>query len=160
MKTILIIWALLSLSVQVSAFDVFLIRHAEKQLDASVNPDLTTQGRKTASVLAEVLKKKDISTLYSTNYKRTLQTATPLANMLDKKIALYDPSKPVDLLNTITNNRENCLVVGHSNTIPQLIMLLSHQKIDPIAESEYGTLYKVSFNQQGPKLSQSQLEVN
>ena len=69
-------------------FTLYLVRHAEKQAD-SKNPPLTQCGEERAKQLASLLSKAQIKSVYSTNYQRTMSTATPLskkAKYSDRKI--------------------------------------------------------------------------
>ena len=60
----------------------YLIRHAEKDRSDSANrnPDLNPEGKKRAEKWAEVLKDIELDAVYSTDYKRTIQTAMPVAD--------------------------------------------------------------------------------
>ena len=71
---------------------IYLVRHAEKVTSdpKDNNPLLTESGNKRAIALAEKLKQKPLSAIYSTNYKRTQTTARPTAENQKKEIKLYD----------------------------------------------------------------------
>ena len=45
----------------------------------------------------------------------------------------------------IKKRKENALIVGHSNTTPQLTQLISSQKVDNLTEKDYQMLYQVQF---------------
>jgi len=68
----------------------YLVRHAEKVLDQR-DPDLTPAGYKRADDLAARLASVPLSAIYSSDYKRTRQTAAPVATAQDVTITLYDP---------------------------------------------------------------------
>jgi broad specificity phosphatase PhoE len=98
------------------------------------NPPLNEAGKVRALVLRDELKNKNIKHIFSTNYARTLATAEPLANELKLPVQLYNPSKDslgtfVGKLMTIRNG--NVLVVGHSNTIDDLVNELLKEKKFP-----------------------------
>ena len=61
--------------------NIYLIRHAEKvRIDKSDrDPDLNKNGFLRAINWKNYFSDKNISRIYSTNYKRTIKTATPLA---------------------------------------------------------------------------------
>ena len=42
------------------------------------------------------------------------------------------------------------LVVGHSNTVPQLVQALTGKKIEPIGHAEHGRLYTVTLHGTAP----------
>jgi len=61
---------------------IFIVRHAEKADNTSKDPDLSEAGRTRAQALAGMLKDADITSIYVTDFKRTQQTAMPLAKLL------------------------------------------------------------------------------
>jgi broad specificity phosphatase PhoE len=128
---------------------VFLVRHAEK-MDASGDPDLSGAGRQRASELAQVLRDAEIDRIHSTDYIRTRDTAAPLAAMLGLKPEFYDPTHLAEFAQTLTQQGQRHLVVGHSNTTPELVRLLGGEPGSPIQESsEYDRLYIVTMDESG-----------
>ena len=101
----------------------YCIRHAEKDRSnpANKNPNLTSQGKQRAQKWARVLENVSFDAVYSTDYNRTRQTAAPTAEKQGLKLKSYDPR---DLYNESFQNctkGQTVLVVGHSNTVPELI---------------------------------------
>ena len=125
-------------------FTLYLVRHAEKQAD-SKNPPLTQCGEERAKQLATLLSKANIKSVYSTNYQRTMSTAAPLSSRQNIAIKNYDPKQLEQFSLHLKDHKENALIVGHSNTTPQLTQLLSNQKVDDLTEKEYQMLYQVQF---------------
>ena len=125
-------------------FSIFLVRHAEKQ-KKSDNPSLTVCGQARASQLANLLSQANISTIYSTSYQRTMQTAQPLATLNNLAIKNYSPKSLEQLSIQLKQNKNNALIVGHSNTTPALTMLLSQQDVAALSEDNYQMLYQVQF---------------
>lgn len=125
-------------------FSLYLVRHAEKETK-SKNPSLTTCGKERAKQLATILSTVNIKSIYSTSYQRTMSTAAPLSSR--KKIAIknYNPKQLEQFALHLKQRKENALIVGHSNTTPQLTQLLSSQNVDKLTEKEYQTLYQVQF---------------
>ncbi|MEA3274845.1 MAG: phosphoglycerate mutase family protein [Pseudomonadota bacterium] len=125
-----------------TAADIYLVRHAEKVNDGSKDPDLTVLGRERAANLAVVLKSAAIEKIFSSDYMRTLETAGPLAKALDLEIELYDPRDLEPLAAQLLKLEDNALVVGHSNTTPELVDLTGGDGGTPIVEEwEYDRLY-------------------
>lgn len=150
----LVISSLLPLSISFAGdgdFTVYLVRHGEKQLD-SKNPALTKCGTKRASQLATTLEQANIEAVFSTSYKRTEQTAKPLADTLSLSVQPYSPRDLKTFAQQIKQQKQNVLIVGHSNTTPQLAGFISHQTVEPITEKEYQMLYQVDFRNGVPKL--------
>jgi phosphohistidine phosphatase SixA len=131
---------------------IFLVRHAEKQ--PGDNPSLTPQGQSRASTLAQMLKDNALDGIYSTDYKRTRETATPTANAQSTSVTLYNPSKLSDFSQQLLSSKGRYLVVGHSNATTELVTLLggqAHSAIDD--KSEFNRLYilTVTLDEKGQK---------
>lgn len=122
----------------------FLFRHAEKQANAGSDPKLTDAGIERAERIAQLLKNTKIDKIYSTNYQRTLLTAKPLAEVKDLKVEIYDPRKLKEFAQSLKALSGSFVIVGHSNTTPQLTTWLGETEIEPMNESEYGVLYLVT----------------
>lgn len=134
---------------QGGAATVFLVRHAEKA-PADADPILTKAGKERAQALARQLRDAGIEVIYSTDYRRTRDTAAPLASQLGMEITLYDPGNLGDLAAAISQRGGRCLVVGHSNTTPELVGLLGGEPGPPIDEqSEHDRLYVVTIGPDG-----------
>ena len=125
-------------------YSIYLVRHAEK-LNDSKNSTLTVCGKSRATQLASLLSKTNITQIYSTHYQRTMQTAIPLANQQKIAIKNYNPKYLEQLSLKLQQQKANTLVVGHSNTTPQLVTLLTKQTVPPLSEQEYQQLYQVQF---------------
>ena len=131
------------------AVEVFLVRHAEKILEVR-DPDLTKEGQARAMLLADMLSDANITHIHSSNYKRTRQTAAPLAKKLGLEVELYDPRDLPAMAQKIKTQSGRHLVVGHSNTTPQLTQLLGGNGEGPIVEAtEYDRLYYVTIAKTG-----------
>jgi phosphohistidine phosphatase SixA len=118
----------------------FLVRHAEKA-DQSEDPPLTEAGRARAEALARMLKDAGVDGVFSSDFERTRDTAAPLARHLGLEVAPYDPNALADLAKTLRASPGRYLVVGHSNTTPELAGLLGGEPGPPIPEDEYDRLY-------------------
>lgn len=128
---------------------VFLVRHAEK-IDNSRDPELSEEGKERALILANTLKDSGIEYIHSSDFLRTRETAAPLSNELSLKIEIYDPRKLEDFAKSLKQKRGRHLIVGHSNTTPQLVELLGGSAGSEINEkSEYDRLYIVSDSGNG-----------
>ena len=64
---------------------------------------------------------KNISRIYSTNYKRTIKTVKPLAENNNLEILIYSSDDIIYKTFLKSSIGENTLVVGHSNTIPSFV---------------------------------------
>lgn len=124
-------------------FTLYLVRHAEKQ--AGDDPDLNAEGRARAEALADELEDAGLDTIWSTDYRRTRATAAPLAQRLRVEVRIYDPSDLEAFAKELEAAGETALVIGHSNTTPDLAALLGGEAGEPIDEtSEYDRLYRLT----------------
>jgi broad specificity phosphatase PhoE len=147
MKTLIVSLFLFSqvLLAQANVTTLYFIRHAEK-VDNSQNPDLAEAGKIRAERWRTIFGDIALSAVYSTDLKRTLQTAVPVS--LSKKLAaiLYNP-KSLDLDLFLKDNRgQTVLIVGHSNSTPELInKIIKEKKYENIPETVFGNLYIITI---------------
>jgi broad specificity phosphatase PhoE len=131
---------------------VIFVRHAEKAAEPADDPGLSEAGQQRAAELARQLVDADVvagvDAIYSTSYRRTEETAQPVAAALSLPITSYDASDTETIMDEIVRKHKGqiILVVGHSNTIPALIGNMgASKKVPEIAEDEYDNIYIVSI---------------
>ena len=140
---------------------VFLIRHAERA-DTSpgtsptmaADPDLSEAGRARAESLAKALKDAHITAIYATEFKRTQQTAAPLAKALGLTVKIVGSNNVADLIKQLKAGKTNVLVVGHSNTVPDVIKGLGVTTPVTIGDDEFDNMFLVTS---GPHASMLRL---
>ena len=125
---------------------VFIVRHAEKA-DATKDPDLSEAGRARADALARMLKDANITAIYATEFRRTQQTAAPLAKALGITVTTLPAKDSAALIAKLRASNGNALVVGHSDTIPDLIKELGISEPINIAENDYDKFFAVVLNE-------------
>jgi len=126
------------------ATTVFLIRHAEKELGDMKDPPLTEQGRLRAKNWATFFTNVELDKVYSTDTKRTRDTAKVVADSQGQKIVLYDAGAVVGEAFLKENFGKSVLVVGHSNTIPEFTnVLIGAQGYKDLDESQYSKVIVV-----------------
>ena len=131
------------------AVTVYLVRHAEKDLQQAENPALTAQGWARAEQLAAMFKHMRIHAVYSTDTERTRSTAGPTAKANNVAVQLYSPGElnAADLRERHLG--QNVLIVGHSNTIPkQVNQLLTNEVYADLSEQDYDSLFVVQLSEQ------------
>jgi phosphohistidine phosphatase SixA len=104
---------------------VFVVRHAERA-DTSEDSLLSAAGQARAMRLAAILKDAGISRIFTTDRRRTVQTAAPVAAALTLT-PIELPANDLDgLLAQLRSSaiRDRVLVVGHSNTVPEIVRRL------------------------------------
>lgn len=125
----------------------FLIRHAEKHRSnpEDEDPKLNEAGMERAQNWAEIFAEIKLDAVYSSDFKRTRQTAKPTAESKGLEIISYDPHGIYETGFIEETKGQNILVVGHSNTIPKLAnYLLKQEKYEDIPDSLYGKLFIIS----------------
>lgn len=127
---------------------VILVRHTEKDVSESADkndPVLTVEGKQRAERLANVIKKFKPGAIHSTDFKRTRETAAPIAAKRKLQVQIYDAKKPSELIDAIMKSKtKRFLVVGHSNTIPGLANLLGKKELfKNLDDSEHGVIWIV-----------------
>lgn len=139
----------------------YIVRHAEKEAGTTMmstttmtsDVPLSAQGTKRAEALKNELRNKEISAVYSTNTIRTKSTATPLSEAIGIPIQVYD-HKDTAFMTAIRRSKGNMLIVGHSNTVDDIVNMLAGKKmLNDLPDSEYGDLFilrkkgnKTTFN--------------
>lgn len=119
---------------------IFLARHGEKA-DAGRDPGLTPQGQQRARHIAAMLGQSGVEAIFSTPVARALQTAQPLAQQLGLAVQPYDAAMPKLLVEKVKALSGAVLVIGHSNTLPELVQLFGGAPGTEIDEEEYDRLY-------------------
>ena len=152
MKRSLVLVLVLSLLTTAAAFaqhPVFVVRHAERA-DAGMaggagnDPDLSEPGRARAQALAALLKDAGITAIYVTEFKRTQQTAEPLATALGVKATIVSSKEVASLVQKVRAGKGPALIVGHSNTVPDVLSRLGVGDPPKIGDADYDNLFVVT----------------
>ncbi|MFL6500780.1 MAG: histidine phosphatase family protein [Candidatus Udaeobacter sp.] len=124
---------------------VFFVRHAEKASTGGKDPDLSVAGEKRADALAHILKDAQITSVFVTNFKRTQQTAAPTARAAQVSPTVVPANDIGALVQNLRASNGNALVVGHGNTIPDLLKGLGIATPVSIPEDDYTEIFAVLF---------------
>lgn len=127
---------------------IFVVRHAERAdagapasgMAAPADPDLSPEGQARADALARLLEDAEIRALYVTEFRRTAQTADPLARALGLRPKVVSTKEQASLVRELERATGNVLVVGHSNTVPEIVHALGVKPPVSIGEQEYDNL--------------------
>jgi broad specificity phosphatase PhoE len=138
----LALFLLLLLSVSVASAQpvVVIVRHGEKATNGGNDPELSAAGRARADALARILKDAGITAIFSTELKRTQETAAPTATSIHVTptvVAAKDTAALVAKLHQLTGN---ALVVGHGDTIPNIVKALGINSPINIPDADYSEL--------------------
>lgn len=130
---------------------VFVVRHAERADGTSggsvmmaSDPELSDAGRARADALAALLRDAGITAIFATEFKRTQQTAAPLARALKIDPTLVSSRDTGKLAELVRQSKGAVLVVGHSNTVPEILAALGAKTPVTIGDSEFDNLFVVS----------------
>ena len=119
---------------------VFIVRHAEKASTSDKDPDLSLQGQKHADSLVQ---DSQITSVVVTEFKRTQETAAPTAKAAHVSPTMIPASDVGALVEKLRALNGNALVVGHGNTIPDLLKALGIATPVSIPEDDYSEIFVV-----------------
>jgi broad specificity phosphatase PhoE len=134
---------------------IFLVRHAERADAAATpaptgahsmlgdDPPLSAAGEQRAARLAATLAQAGITDIVTTEFKRTRQTAAPLAEKLKITPIMSAAKDPGPLVARLKNAKAPVLVVGHANTLPDVIKALGVAEPVAIGDNDYDNLFIV-----------------
>ncbi len=130
------------------AYSIFYcVRHAEKAKDGTNDPDLTPEGYARAERLGIIMDNAQLDKVCATNFKRTIHTAEAVKLRAgDPPIEIFPPEAQDDWLAEAlaAGGGKRYFVVGHQNTIPQLLNRLSGgTTFKNIPDDEFGRFYIV-----------------
>jgi phosphohistidine phosphatase SixA len=136
---------------------VFLVRHAEKADVPGADPPLSEAGKSRAEALARLLQSAGVKAVYTSQFLRTQQTAEPTARRLGitpvpvpLSVKTSNPREVTDesvreLTKRVEANAGGAvLIVGHSNSIPEVIRMLGGDLVPKIDESRFDDLFVVT----------------
>lgn len=128
----------------------YLIRHAEKDRSDKDNrdPHLSEVGMLRAEAWAEYFNDITFDAIYSTNYNRTKETATPVAQDNQLNLIFYDPFK-LDIEEFLAKTKgKTVLIVGHSNSTPMITnQLLGEEKYEDMEDTDNVSLFVVTMTE-------------
>lgn len=124
--------------------DIYVMRHLNTPAGVP-DPDLTSDGQRTAAVLVDWFSTRSKpGVIYVSSTKRAQQTAAPLAKSLGITPKIYNPSDTPGLVAAVGGESGNVLVVGHSNTVPEIIELLGEQRPAALVHEDFGDIWLLS----------------
>lgn len=133
---------------------VILVRHAEKAAELSqTDPPLTAAGEARAAELARMLRDSGIDAVYVTPFQRTRETARPLVEAVGLEAVELQTGKAFarDTASLIRAKHagQTVLVVGHSNSTPDLARALGASDVPVIEDAwEFDNIFFVTFREE------------
>jgi broad specificity phosphatase PhoE len=132
---------------------ILLVRHAEKQ-DLSDDPNLSADGRQRAHRLLQAVRDAGVDTVYTSDKRRTQQTAAEVLSGLNIKPGnqrhFRHDDDPAALANTIRADPGRViLVVAHSHMLPGLLKALGPWTEPAVAEQDYDNFFVITLDRDG-----------
>lgn len=112
------------------------------------DPDLTAEGQRQAALLTEHLSEAPPRAIYVSSFKRTAQTAAAVAARLGLTPIVYDPANNAALIARVRAGQRPALIVGHSNTVPDIIEQLGGTRPAPLVHEDFGDVWRVGADGQ------------
>jgi broad specificity phosphatase PhoE len=139
------------LAAQAAPVTVFVVRHAEKGPD-NPDPALTEAGSARARALAHALGDAGVTAVFVTEFRRTQETAAPLAARLGLAPERLDGRDVAGLVARIRAlpAGARAVVVSHSNLVPVIVERLTGVPVDPLTDDDYDRLYVATVPASGP----------
>ena len=122
---------------------VFVVRYAEKAKGGGADPELSPAGHERANALARILKDSQITAIFVTEFKRTQETAAPTAKETHITPTIVPSTDIAGLAVKLRAVNGNALVVGHGNTIPDLMKALGIAVPINIPDADYTEIFVI-----------------
>jgi broad specificity phosphatase PhoE len=131
---------------------VFVVRHAERAdggaaggaMATPADPPLSAAGEARAAKLATMLADAGIKAIYSTEFRRTQDTAKPLAQRLGMTVETVAAREAAALVERVkaSHAADVVFIVGHSNTVPAIIKAFGGPAVE-VGDDEYDSLFVI-----------------
>jgi phosphohistidine phosphatase SixA len=128
---------------------VIVVRHAEKAEVPGSDPPLSTAGRARAEALADALADAGVGTVITTQLARTRQTAAPLAARIGIVPQVVEAASGqrdahvAAVADAVRRADGVVLVVGHSNTVMQIVAALGGPEAADLDDQQYDVMLLV-----------------
>lgn len=122
---------------------IYVMRHLNTP-EGERDPDLLPAGKENAERLVHWMHGKPLTAIYVTDYKRTRQTAAPLAAERGITVKVYNPADTAALIALVRSEHGPVLIVGHSNTVPDIVEQLGGTRPAPLTHPDFGDVWTVA----------------
>ncbi|WP_422058221.1 SixA phosphatase family protein [Sphingomonas sp.] len=121
----------------------YVVRHFDTPRGEK-DPDLLPQGAARAQALAQWFRGKRLCAILVTQYQRTRQTAAPTAAGRSIAIQSYDAADTAGAVARAKASACPVLIVGHSNTVPDIVEQLGGARPDDLSHADFGDVWTVA----------------
>jgi phosphohistidine phosphatase SixA len=139
---------------------VIVVRHAERAAEPGSDPGLSAAGTQRAQLLAEQLAGAAVSAIVATPFRRSRDTALPTAQRFGIEpqwVAVRRGESAAHVPEVVAAVRQQSgvvLVVGHSNTVAEIVAGLSKARPLPLCESSHSHVFVISLQPAGAAVLQ------
>lgn len=123
--------------------NIYVVRHLHTP-EGVPNAQLTAEGRAAAVRLADWLRRDPPATILVSDTDRARDTAAPTAARYRAAVLVYDNRDTPALVAQILAAKGTVLVVGHSNTVPDIIAQLGGTRPAPLVHKDFGDIWRIS----------------
>ena len=123
--------------------NIYVMRHLHTPAGVS-DPDLTPQGKLYALAVSHSFERDPPDVIYVSSTKRAQQTAAPLAERLKLTPKIYDPRDTPGLVAAVSAETGTVLIVGHSNTVPDIIEKLGGKRPPDLTHEDFGDIWHIA----------------
>jgi broad specificity phosphatase PhoE len=123
--------------------DFYVMRHLQR--DPGPDPGLNEEGRRNAEALVDwFTKHPPPAAIHVSATRRARESAAPLAARLGLGMKEYSPFDLDGMIARARMERGPVLIVGHSDTVPEIVDRLGGTRPAAIADERYGEIWRVS----------------
>ena len=123
--------------------NIYVMRHLHTPAGAT-DPDLTAEGFRYAQAVSDWFRRDPPDIIYVSSTKRAQQTAAMLAQRLKLTPKIYDPRDTPGLVAAVAKEPGTVLIVGHSNTVPDIVSGLGGTKPSPLVHEDFGDIWHIA----------------
>lgn len=123
--------------------NIYVMRHLHTPAGVT-DPDLTAEGVKYAAAVDDWFLRDPPNAIYVSSTKRAQQTAAPLAARLKVTPIIYDPRDTPGLIASVSVETGTVLIVGHSNTVPDIVEKLGGERPGDLTHGDFGDIWHVA----------------
>jgi len=122
---------------------IYVMRHLNTP-EGQRDPDLLPEGQRAAAALPDWFGRTRVRAIYVSDFRRTRQTAAPLAARLRLTPIVYDPRDTPALIARVRAGPLPALIVGHSNTVPDIVEALGGTRPAPLVHADFGDIWRIT----------------
>ena len=122
---------------------IHVMRHLDTP-EGERDPDLTPTGQARAAALVRWFRGKPLAAIYVTGFRRTQQSIAALAAKRRLTPIVYGPAPSAEFIAGLRTAKGAVLVVGHSNTVPDIVAGVGGRRPAPLVHADFGDLWTVT----------------